>query len=61
MINDPWALLCEVSLWGWQGAALGFILRSFPTRDAFNKRTGAVWGSCFIFFYILWTVGMLKV
>ena len=61
MINDPWSLICEISLWAWIGAAIGFILRSFPSRDGFNNRAAVVWGGCLIFLYTLWIAGMLKV
>lgn len=61
MINDPWSIMCEISLWAWIGAVIGFILRSFPSRDVFNARAAAVWGGCLIFFYTLWIAGMLKV
>jgi hypothetical protein len=60
MINETWALICEISLWGWIAATIGLILHSFPSRDAFRKRPAAAWGGCLAILFALWIVGMLK-
>lgn len=58
MISETWALICEIGLWGWIGAAMGLILNSFPIRGEFNKRPAIIWGGSLVLFYALWIVGM---
>jgi hypothetical protein len=60
MINETWALICEISLWGWVVAVIGFILRSFPFRGVFKVRPAAFWGAWLILFYALWIMSMIK-
>ena len=60
MINDARSLMCEISLWAWIGAVIGFILCSFQSRGVFNSRAAALWGGCLLVFYALWIAGMLK-
>lgn len=60
MIHEAWALICEISLWGWIAAATGLILHAFPSRNEFNKGTAAAWGGTLVFLYVLWVVGMTK-
>lgn len=60
MINETWALVCEIGLWGWIAAAAGFILHSFPSRGVFRTGPATVWGGSLVAFYILWIVGMLN-
>jgi hypothetical protein len=60
MIRESWAVLCIIGVWGWILTGVGFILRVFPTRDAFNSKSAMLWGCCFIAFYFLWVVGMIN-
>jgi hypothetical protein len=55
-----WSLVCEIGLWGWIGATIVLIARSFPSRAVFRIKAAAVWGGCLVAFYFLWIVGMLK-
>jgi len=59
MINEVWAIITEIGVWGWILSGVGFTLRVFPTGDAFNGKSAAVWGGCFLFFYGLWIAGMI--
>jgi hypothetical protein len=60
MINEVWAIVAVIGVWGWILAGVGFTFRAFPARDRFNGRCAAIWGGCFIFFYALWIAGMIK-
>ena len=60
MISEGWAVICIIGVWGWILAGIGFILKAFPAKDVFEKKSAALWGGCFIFFYALWVVGMIN-
>jgi hypothetical protein len=60
MINEGWAVVTEIGVWGWILAGIGFTLKAFPAKDSFNGRAAAVWGGCFIFSYFLWVIGMIN-
>ncbi len=60
MINEVWALISEIGLWGWTAAAAGLILQAFPSRDNFRKGPAVVWGGCLILFYAIWVTAMVK-
>jgi len=60
MINEAWALICEISLWGWIFAAVGLILKAFPSRDTCRQGPAVAWGGCLILFYAIWIVSMIK-
>lgn len=61
MLNEGWAIACEVGLWGWILAAVGLILHAFPSRAPFQGRSAACWGGSLLLLYALWVVGMLNV
>jgi hypothetical protein len=60
MINEAWAVVTVIGVWGWILAGIGFTLQAFPAKDSFNARASAMWGGCFIFFYFLWVTGMIN-
>jgi hypothetical protein len=60
MINEGWALITVIGVWGWILSGIGFILGVFPTRDAFDSKSAALWGGSFIFFYAIWVAGMVN-
>jgi len=60
MINEWWALVCEIGLWGWVAATAGLILQAFPSRDTFRKGPAFLWGGCLLFCYAIWIAGMIK-
>ena len=60
MINEGWDYLCIIGVWGWILSGVGFILKAFPIRDAFKGKSALFWGGCFVFFYVLWLVGMIR-
>jgi hypothetical protein len=60
MINETWALICEISFWGWGGSVIGLILNSFPARNKIKVKSVFVWGISFLVFYAFWIVGMLN-
>ena len=60
MINEGWAVVTVIGVWGWILAGVGFTLLAFPARDSFNGRSAAIWGGVFIFFYAIWVTGMIN-
>jgi hypothetical protein len=60
MGNETWGIITVVGVWGWILSVVGFIVRSFQGGGRFNCRSAMIWGGCFIFFYALWVVGMLR-
>ncbi|MBE9504741.1 MAG: hypothetical protein IME96_11245 [Proteobacteria bacterium] len=60
MINQGWALACELGFLGWVGCTIGFIFRAFGDKDAFYGRRALFWGSLVVIFYALWVLGMVR-
>ena len=60
MRNEIWALVCEMSLWGWVASVIGLILNSFPSHNVFKPRPAVMWSMCFLVLYFVWVVGMIK-
>ncbi len=59
-MNEGWAVICVIGVWGWIISGIGFLLKAFPAKDSFDGKTAALWGGCFILFYALWVVGMIS-
>jgi len=59
MINEWWALLSQIGLWGWIFSMLAFIFKVFPHRDTCNGRVGLFWGCVSLLFFVAWVVGMV--
>ena len=60
MINQGWAIACEVGFFGWVGCTIGFIFRSFGEDDSFCGKRGLFWGGLVVVFYALWVLGMAR-
>ena len=60
MLNEGWAMLSQIGLWGWIFAAVGLILRSFPSRGEFRAGVASRWGGALALFYLFWIVGMVN-
>jgi hypothetical protein len=60
MINEGWAVVTVIGVWGWILSGIGFILGVFPARDEFNRKSATIWGASFFFFYALWVTGMIN-
>ncbi|MCK5504490.1 MAG: hypothetical protein KAJ10_04980 [Thermodesulfovibrionia bacterium] len=60
MINQGWALACELGFLGWVGCTIGFIFRAFGDNDAFYGRRALFWGGLVVIFYALWVLGMVR-
>lgn len=58
-MNEYWALLSQIGLWGWVVTVLFFIHYSFPGRDRFVTREAFKWGGISICFFSCWVAGML--
>lgn len=59
-VNEAWAFLVVVGFWGWVLCTVGLIIKGFPQRDVFARKTARWWGSAVIFFYSLWVMGMMN-
>ncbi len=60
MINQGWAIVCELGFFGWVGCTIGFIFRAFGDDDTFHGRRALFWGVLVVLFYALWVLGMMK-
>jgi len=60
MINEAWAVICVIGVWGWILSGVGFTLKVFTDVGAFKGKSAVFWGACFIFFYALWIAGMIN-
>jgi len=60
MINEGWAFICVIAVWGWILSLVAFILKVFPARNTFEKRSAIIWGVSFIAFYVIWVTAMIR-
>ncbi len=60
MINEGWALACEIGFWGWILSVVGLIIHSFTRKNHINKRSALIWGSGTVVCYASWVFGMIK-
>lgn len=60
MIDESWAVLCELGFWGWILAAAGFFLYAFPRRGTFQPGAAVLFGGVGLSCFALWILGMLK-
>jgi hypothetical protein len=60
MINESWALLCEIGFWGWILSTVGMIVQTFTRKDNFNKKYALLWGAGMTGFYAFWIYGMIR-
>jgi hypothetical protein len=59
MLNENWALLCEVGLWGWILSTAAMAIQVFARRDNFDKKYALLWGLAIAGFYTFWIYGMI--
>ncbi len=59
-MNEGWAVVCVIGVWGWVLTGVGFILKSFTAKDKFSGSAAALWGGGFLLFYALWVAGMIN-
>ena len=59
MINEWWALVSQIGLWGWIFSMLAFIFKVFPQRNAYHGRAGLFLGAACIVFFATWVLGMV--
>ncbi len=60
MINQGWAIICELGFVGWVSCTIGFVFRSFGDDDAFYAKRALFWGGLVVLFYAFWVLGMVK-
>ena len=58
-MNEYWALVSQVGVWGWVVTVFFFIHFSFPGRDQFVFKSAAKWGGISMVFFLVWIAGML--
>jgi hypothetical protein len=59
IMNEYWALLSQIGLWGWIVAMLFFIHSTFPAGNTFIIKSALKWGVISICFFTFWVAGML--
>lgn len=60
MINEGWALLCLIGLWGWILATVVFIFKAFSGNGVFQGRSALPYGGAIVVFYVVWLMGMFN-
>lgn len=60
MINEIWAMFCEVAFWGWVVSVAGFLYFSFPSHGTFARKPALAWGGAFLFSYAAWAFAMVR-
>lgn len=58
-MNEYWALLSQVGLWGWIVTMLFLIRSAFPENNLFVARAAYKWGGISLCFFASWVAGML--
>jgi hypothetical protein len=58
MMTTFWSTVCLIGVWGFVGATVGFILKAFPARGVFDRRSSLPWGVALLVCFVLWMVGM---
>jgi hypothetical protein len=58
-MNEYWALLSQLGLWGWVVSILFFIHYSFPNDDQLVLKAAFKFGGISLCFFIFWVTGML--
>jgi len=59
VINEIWALSCEIAFWAWVLSIAGFLYFSFPSRGVFVRKTAVTWGGVFLISYTVWGFTMV--
>ena len=57
-MSTSWTITCLAGLCGFVLCTVGFILKSFPARDIFNRAAAVKWGSALVICFIIWMIGM---
>ncbi|ACM20988.1 hypothetical protein Geob_2638 [Geotalea daltonii FRC-32] len=60
MSSQQWAILTLLGFYGWISSTVAFILTSFPSNGGFLVKKGIRIGSCVVFFFVMWIIGMLN-
>lgn len=60
MLNDGWAIVCQLGLWGWIVSTVAFIATAFPARGRFELKPAVCWGGALALFFTIWIIGMAQ-
>jgi hypothetical protein len=60
VINENWALLCEIGFWGWILSVTGLLIRSFTRESRLNMSYALLWGTLSAIFFTFWILGMTR-
>jgi hypothetical protein len=60
VINENWALLCEIGFWGWIFSAMGLLVQTFTQNTDINKISTMSWGFVSVVFYFFWIYGTVS-
>lgn len=59
MLNDGWAVVCQVGLWGWIASTIILIVKAFPMRGVMDGKAAGRWGGVGVAFFVIWILGMV--
>jgi len=57
-MNEYWALVSQIGLWGWIVTIIFFIHYSFPADNQFVVKAARKWGLISLCFFLFWIAGM---
>jgi hypothetical protein len=60
VVNENWALLCEIGFWGWTLSVIGLLIQTFTQNTVINKISTTLWGFVSVVFYFFWIYGMVS-
>jgi hypothetical protein len=58
-MNEYWAVLSQVGLWGWIASVLCMVYLCFPSYNIFLTRNAVKYGLGVLLFFVLWIAGMM--
>jgi hypothetical protein len=60
VINENWALLCEIGFWGWVLSVTGLLIRMFTRKSHLNRKYVLLWVTLSAIFFAFWILGMTR-
>jgi hypothetical protein len=60
VINENWALLCEIGFWCWVLSITGLLCLTFTRENHLDKKNALLWGTLSAIFFALWIFGMTR-
>lgn len=57
-MSNFWSMVCLAGVWGFVACTIGFIVKGFPARDTFSRRSSLGWGVALVVCFVIWIIGM---